>query len=390
MLFLLPEQLPNLGHGWTTSMEVRGRYETRDDLDFDSSVEDRTSLFLTRGRLGVTYSLAPNTTGRIVYQFTGSNLDPSSGSSTSMVGQDLIEANIVRRASGSTLTLGRQKVNIGGQRLIGALEWANSSRSWLGMRLDAGTWGFFWGELESNPVPNPNVQVAFVSSKNVVGDTTLIYKYDSLPAQTTSHTTLDHRFVRDLGAAQITAEGAYQWGRRGGMDQDAWAGTLRGEFSVSPMLKLYAEGNIATGGSGSKNRTFDNLYPTNHLYYGMMDLQGWSNMKGYAIGANWQASNGLTMDVSYQDFSLYDKTDGWYGATGAINRVGGTPMIDPTGMSGSHVGSELDLVVKYNAGRGTSIEGGVAFFSPGQFVRSIVGGSSSRSTFGYVQVGYRL
>jgi hypothetical protein len=323
----------------------------------------------------------------LVYQFFQADLDPTIGSSTVTTGRDLVEANLVHSSNGSALTLGRQKVNLGAQRLLGSLEWANPSRSWLGARLEAKSWGFFWGELESNPVPNSRAQIGFVSSRHLLGETSLIYKHDRMTPARTSISTIDHRYVEDFGLVRLTAEGAFQWGHKGGADHEAWAATFRADFKAQSNVNLYVEANIATGGSG---HTFDNLYPTNHLYYGMMDLQGWSNMKGFAVGASWQPTTNLNLDLSYHDFSLYDDTDGWYGAGGGINKIGGTPMIEPTGASGSHIGSELDLVAKLKASDSIQIEGGVAVFLPGRFVKSFIGGSDANGTFGYFQVGFRF
>lgn len=387
MFFSLPAQLPSLGDGWTTFVELRGRYERRDDVDFSSPLSDNAVSLLSRGRIGLTYVADATSTIKLVYQLTGSDLSPTIGGGSDVQGQDLIEANIARKLGGSTLTLGRQKIAIGGQRLVGPLEWANPSRSWLGARMDSKLWTLFWGELESNPVPSPKAQVAILSHRSDYGETSMVYKHDTAPAQRTSLTTVDHRFVRSVGGIGITAEGAFQWGRRGGVDHEAWAATVRADLPVSHGAKVFAEANVATGGAG---RRFDNLYPTNHPYYGMMDLQGWSNMTGFSLGASWDVNSKTYVELSYHDFSLYDETDAWIGAGGAVNSTGGVPYIDPSGASGKRIGSEIDFFARYRLNKTTTLEGGFAVFSPGEFVKSFVAGSTTQSTFGYVQVGLKF
>lgn len=387
MFFSLPAQLPSLGDGWTTFVELRGRYERRDDADFNSALGDNTVNLLSRGRIGLAYAADPNSTIKLVYQFTSTNLSPTTGGGSDVQGQDLVEANLSRKLGGSTLTLGRQKIAVGGQRLVGPLEWANPSRSWLGARLETKPWTLFWGELESNPVPNPKAQIALASHRSEFGETSVVYKHDTATVTRTSLTTIDHRLVRQLGAVGITAEGAFQWGRKGGVDHEAWAGTVRADLPINGRTKLFAETNVATGGAGHR---FDNLYPTNHLYYGMMDLQGWSNMTGFSFGAGWDVDRSTYLEVSYHDFSLYDEADAWIGAAGGVNSSGGVPYIDPSGTSGKRVGSEIDFFARFKLSTTTTLEGGFAVFSPGEFVKSFVAGSATQSTFGYVQVGLKF
>ena len=392
MLFFIPQNsLPAIAPGLTVHIEFRERAERRDDNDFFASLNDNRATLFTRGRVGLAYDAGEGTTLRAVYQYDNAQTMPTVGGDSQATRQDLVEANLQHRSRGSIFTVGRQKTSKGGQRLIGALEWANSSRSWLGARLQAGGWDMFYGELESNPVPNPDVKLAYASYDGPLGESLVAYKFDDRIVPRTSVTTIDDRCEHKIGNVALTGEAAYQWGRKSGLDLEAWAATLRATVVASPSVSIFVEGNVATGGSSSTvTRTFDNLYPTNHLYYGMMDLQGWSNMKGVAVGANWRATSRLGIEASFHSFSLYDKKDGWYGAAGGINKRGLVAYIDPSGASGDSIGSEFDIVGKYRISSNQSIEGGFGIFRPGGFVKSFVGGSIEESTWGYLQFGTKF
>jgi hypothetical protein len=390
MVFTLPPHLPPATFQYRPVLELRERYERRDNGDFDEALSDNAATYLTRVRLGLDLALDAASKARLVYQLSMARMEPTVGPGADLTGQDLIEANVSRNAAGATLTIGRQKVNLGSQRLIGALEWANSSRSWLGVRLETRDWGLFWGELESNPVPNAKAQIAVATLRSCAGETSLVYKHDASTAQA-SLATFDHRYLDQFGSVRLSAEGAFQWGRKSGRDHEAWAATVRADMALNQRVKVFAEGNVATGGgSASQGHAFDNLYPTNHLYYGMMDLQGWSNLRGLSAGIEWRPDSRLSLELSLHDFNLYDETDGWYGAAGAINRRNGVPYVDPSGASGRHVGSEVDLVARFLVDRSTSLEAGFGYFSPGRFVKSFVGGPSVNGAFGYVQANYRF
>lgn len=392
MLFYIPVfSLPPMNDLLQYSIEFRERYERRDDKDFTAANSDNGAKLLTRGRIALQYELTGSSFAKVVYQYDNVQSMPAVGSVTQATRQDLVEAYVKKSQGGSTLTIGRQKVNKGGQRLIGALEWANSSRSWTGVRVQSDKWDFFWGRLASNPAPNGQAQMALASFDSPLGQSMLVYKHDKMPALPTSVYMLDHRYDNDFGAVRIVAEGAYQWGRKAGRDQDAWAASLKATLPVSDRLSVFVEANIATGGSSAgKTRTFDNMYPTNHLFYGAMDYQGWSNMKGVSVGATWKAGRNASVTVSYHSFSLYDDTDGWYGASGKINVGLGGAYIDPTGLSGGDIGSEFDVVLKWKLDKNKSLQAGVGVFQPGSFVKSFIAGSATESFWGYLQFATRF
>ena len=392
MIFFIPTPTAGPDFGpFDFSFNLRNRYEQRRDAVFDGSTEDDRFNLFTRGRIQLDYSSSETAKFRVVYQYTNNQIMPVGGSDSSVTGQDLVEAYLEDSSGGSLFRIGRQKVNKGNQRLLGALEWVDSSRSWLGVRAKNGSWDLFWGRLAINPAPNFNAQVGLAAYKSSFGETSLIYKHDTKPADTVSVTTLDHTWSKSAGRVALSAEGALQWGRSGGKDLEAWAATAKVKFSVSDDVELFVEANVASGGSSAtKTRTFDNLYPTNHLYYGYVDRQGWSNMKSLVLGASWKAQKNLSLHATWHSFKLFDDKDGWYNVAGKVNTGPGGAYIDPTGASGDDIGSEFDFVVKWNPAAGHSVAAGFSMFNAGSFVKSFLGGSAATNTWGFVQYGLKF
>ncbi len=387
VFFLLPANLPPLSDELSWSIQFRERFERKDNFDFNDSVSDNTGTWFTRTRLAMTCELSNDSSFNATYQYVNARVEPTTGSSSGSDGEDLVEAYLTRKSGGSTLTIGRQKVNKGAQRMIGALEWANSSRSWLGVRLKTNDWDLFWGDLAVNPVPNYETQLVFASKNSTCGETMLAYKINEKPSLRQSVYLLDHRIVRQFGDWNVEIESAYQWGRSGGRDHDAWAVSAKGTRKYSEALSSFAECNIATGGkTASKNHTFDNFYPTNHIYYGYMDRQGLSNVNSLAVGVTWKPRKDMSMEATYHKFSLYNATDSWYGAGGTQN--GG--FIDPSGASGKDIGSEFDLLWKWDVDKTRTFEAGMGVFDGGGFVDNVLGASSDQNFWGYASFGFKF
>ena len=113
-----------------------------------------------------------------------------------------------------------------------------------------------------------------------------------------SRHTLGGRAVKKFAAGgarvDVTLEGYYQFGEIGGchqrgsknMDIEAYAFHIDGGVTLPvPMQpRLSAEFNMASGNKGDgKWRSFDQLYPTNHIHFGYMDRMSWKNMNHLGV-----------------------------------------------------------------------------------------------------------
>lgn len=372
---------------FTPLLELRYRIERRIDRDFNSEKKDNRNDSLLRVRPGMEVKFNPKVTGRAVFQYLDNRSSLDVGIGSVKDNYDLLEGNVVFVNQKDKWTLGRQKVDLMDQRLLGALEWSNSARSWDGLRFQRDKWDVFAGRLAVNPVPNAEAKLAFASYQEPNGQSTLIFKKDDRPEQSTEVFTFAQQFKGTAASCKWSALGAIQFGKSGGKDLAAYAISARATRSLSKTTDGYVEVDIASGGgSGSKTRTFDNLYPTNHPYYGIMDMQGLRNMIGLSAALEHRCTPKLSVKFEAHHFWLYDGTDGWYNAAGALN----PGFVDAKGGRGTDLGTELDFSGIYSFSPKQQLSAGVGVFIPGQFVKSFAAGHSRNQVWAYIMALWKL
>ena len=95
-------------------------------------------------------------------------------------------------------------------------------------------------------------------------------------------------------------------------------------------------GNAAVGNCKSAN-TFENLFPTNHIHMGYMDVQAWKNMMSPSVNFQARPTKDDHIEIWATSLNLANKEDNWYrGSQGAYvySKVGNTK---------THIGDELDV-----------------------------------------------
>jgi hypothetical protein len=170
-----------------------------------------------------------------------------------------------------------------------------------------------------------------------------------------------------------------------------WIGYTHYQSSWKPRLAFnfdYASGdgrsNCVTATNGlvcnKTANTFENLFPTNHIHMGYMDVQAWKNM--LSPSANFQArpTKNDHIEIWYTNLNLANKQDNWYrGAQGAY-------IISKQGNTKSHVGDEIDFTWTR-----MFMDGKVAFqatyghlFAGGYIQQNL--GTSANQEWAYVQL----
>ncbi len=140
--------------------------------------------------------------------------------------------------------------------------------------------------------------------------------------------------------------------------------------------------NFATGDDDPldrDHRTFDNLFPLNHAFYGYMDLFALQNLHNVEVAVTAKPSSAIRGRVAYHVFWLHqENSDSWYDASARSLRTAATNV-------DSHVGSELDVTVQisFSGGR-IGLLAGYAHFFPGGYVDDT--GSSSDADFAFVEL----
>jgi hypothetical protein len=309
--------------------------------------------------------------------------------------------------SKAAIRIGRQELNFGEQRLIGALGWANVARTFDGGRVTikqhvgqfdvfaasvvtitpdafdkSGNGNALYGTYESltGILPKQTIEpyVLWRQSQNVAMKTGGLA---SLHQATTG--------VRVAGrlpsAFDYSSELAVQRGSVGTDEVKAWAGhgVVGRSFAAQWKPRVFGEYNYASGdknpASGPRG-TFDQLYPTAHDKYGLADQVGWRNIKHLRVGlelkptAKWQLSTGV------HDYRLASATDGLYAASGA--RIARSI----TGTAGTHVGSEVDVQTAFAYSAQLQIAGGYAHLTPGAFLKNTTPGHGY--SYPFVMVTY--
>lgn len=370
----------------------RFRIERRLNRDFMSSSaspavsanDDRTDL-INRMRAGVEWNYGKEWSGEIQYQLASDSIRTN----LSQTSDDFSDVNLAfakYRRKNAAITIGRQKINIGSERLLGTLEWSTAGRSFDGLRLQSGNWDAFAFKVGVALPKSNRFRMAGTTFKSSYGLTQVFFKHDGAPgAMDTDVWTLAHAWQKKFDKWLPEAEVALQSGNSAGRTLRAWAWHGSLSYAHSAKTRFYVEANAASGGGdATTSHTFDNLLPTNHKFYGAMDMQSWRNMEELVVGVDHQIDAKLGAKLHWHKFALRDASDGWYGAGGGINRGALGLFIDPTGASGKNIGSEIDFELNYKLNPRTSFSGGIGVFSPGSFIKARNGGVADQQTWFYL------
>jgi hypothetical protein len=299
--------------------------------------------------------------------------------------QDLLEANITRTWGMNTLTLGRQVVNR--DWLVGSNQWGEVARAWTGVAVTYGKYDFFAGRLDLDTVG----ETGFGSDQHLayagrdwggLGKSTIYYK---LQRPGDSVYTLGHQWGSERGNTSFNIMGAYQWGRTGGSDLEAWAGIAKVRLGLGDRLAAFGAYSTASGGdpSDGKVNTFDDLYPSDHHRLGMMDLVALRNIRAFTVGLDFTLNDKMSLKAAYNSFSLFSEEDNWYQTSNVFNNIGNVSG------GGTNLGSEIDVSLHMRLSNNLKLSGGFGIFDPGSAISNAFPGSTDNSTYMYVGLGLK-
>lgn len=334
------------------------------------------------------------------------------------------------------LQLGRQVMNYGDERLIGGFDWNNIGRTFDAARIHvkSDTW---WFDAFSSSVVTINRDVvnfsdlfnwddanrgmvfsgAYFSTTELPKVTTDLYmlilnmkqgtntSFMPTPgsilglaaggqggnvAARTDFVTLGTRVKsnpKDWDGFEFDTELAFQIGSVQALDLMAFAAHAGAGYTFDLPLKprVYVEYSYASGDSNPTDQddnTFQNLFPTNHKFYGYMDLFSWQNIHNPAIYTRITPMENLTLNADFHMFWLATTEDAWYRANG-LTRV--RPI---TPGASSFVGSEIDLTANWKPFECLGFGVGYSHFFAGQYVDDT--GPASDADFVYVQASVKF
>lgn len=416
---------------WDVGAQIRFRYEVKDNfgiigspgsMDFrahGADVDNSYLLYRVRPRVGYTSEWFSAFVEGRESGSTGDDRNPNPESDGPM---DLHQAYVTlgnHKEFPLSLKVGRQELSYGDERIIGAFGWNNIGRVFDAAKLR-------W--------QNPYFGADFFTSRVVIPDDNnfnMSNDYDwfsgfyaatkLIPKQTTEfyllsrNTSAQSPSINGANAPALlkgpSARDIYTTGVRikstpGELGNWDYTGEFMGQFghfndpalptanqslehqafaifagagytwtqaSYAPRLGL--EYNFGSGDSNptdGKHETFENLFPTNHKFYGYMDFLSLQNIHNVRLTSSIKPLPRLTLTGDYHLFWLADTHDSLYTAAGA--RRGG---LAPTPGNGyginpnydSYVGSEADLVASYSISPQAALEIGYGHFFVGKYVK---------------------
>jgi hypothetical protein len=200
----------------------------------------------------------------------------------------------------------------------------------------------------------------------------------------------------ELGNWDYSLEGAYQFGdyatgqTTARLTQDAYMFVAQGgytfaDFWATPRLGIeYAYSSGDDNSTDGTHGTFDNLFPTNHKFYGYMDFVSLQNIQDVRGELTLKPTSRLSVALEGHGFWLANTHDYFYNVSGAPRATGGYG-IQPG--NSSFVGTEIDVIAGYAITRNAQVEAGYGHFFTGDYVnQSLAGvGGSRDADYVYVQ-----
>ena len=306
------------------------------------------------------------------------------------------------------LRAGRQELLFGSQRLIGTLDWANTRRTFDGVRAywrgEDHDFDLFWAQpvipsASGMASPNENINLAGAwwslrPQKDVWADIYALYTGNGMtvttkgiPVAPGSIATLGSRHAGRSDGWQWDAEVMLQLGAIQGNGMVAGAttvgaGRIFADLPLSPSYWIYYDMATGTRHPGqAPDSTFQQLFPFSHYYLGWTDQVGRQNIRDFNQHLYLYPAPWLTCWVQYHRFWLFSARDALYNAAGQVSRV------SANGSAGYDVGQEVDLVLNFHIGPRSDILTGYCYLFGGDFLR--LTGPSANSSLGFVQYQFR-
>jgi len=384
----------------TLGGQLRDRYEYFNNSLFGSGPQDRNGYNLLRTMFNADLHLGPNV--RVFAEgISATEQGRVGGPRASDVNeidlhQAFIDVTLPLGSSASfTLRGGRQVIVFGAERLIGVSDFTNVRRTFDGVRGTLTTPGNTLDVFYARPV-----RVLPYNLDDDVPDTCIAGVYDTLelPGVWEAAKPKLEMYAFYVNRQSITfnqtaaGEERYTFGARltahpkpfdFDLEPDYQVGRFNGQatrsFSVAAIAGYTFEQamfsprpfigfDIASGGQrNNPGDTFDQLFPSGHDKFGIIDAIGRQNIidvhPGFTLTLveNKRGAERLTLLTQYRQFWRESNQDAVYTSSGSILRTSG-------GSTASSIGGEFDMQVDWKLERHISIYAGYCHFFHGAFI----------------------
>ena len=389
---------------FSLSGEFRFRVESKQNMGYQDENDDTWGLARTRVNIGI----KPTSWLQAVFEGQDSRApeirDSATNNGVFRDGFDLRQAYLKIGGKASSVTVGRQMLFYGDQRLVGSLGWTNTSRVFDAVKFEMEATNvkldFFSASVVQND-PNRRINQSAegnnlhgfygVMKKLIPGSTVEPYVLWKTTPLVMNELNLRGDLDRYTGGVRIWATGlgpldynfafVKQWGSMAGAEIGAWGSyaELGYTFDGPWEPRLYTE---YTFGSGDQDATdgkiggFVDLFPTAHGLYGFNDLVGWRNLKNIRVGAQLTPTPKIGLRFDYHSFWLANKNDGLY-------NVSGSPSVAAPlgGATDTSVGDEVNAAITIPLNSVLTLGAGIGHMFPGPFVKANSQGNSNTFTF---------
>jgi hypothetical protein len=333
------------------------------------------------------------------------------------------------------LTVGRQAISYGDGRLVSDSRWGNFGRTFDAVRVRFEEPHYWVEGFAMRPVQIERHEFNASDSEDNFGG--VYFSTTLVPKQTTDL----YFFYRDKQDNQpdldptnkVDAEGTFNGpaasfatiGLRVKSTPDKWNGwDYSGEFVYevgdlyvtdrnSPRSDLSAFALAVSGGytfndlawkprfgleydfaSGDDNpndsdsHSFQNLYPSNHDKYGLMDEFGWRNIHDLRAQVSFKPFKKLELESHFHTFWLADTSDYWYRSNGYSTLRTKTPDGRDVRTIGADnfAGNEVDFIATYEITKNIKVQAGYSHFFAGAYLADT--GASSDADFGFLMTTF--
>jgi hypothetical protein len=297
--------------------------------------------------------------------------------------------------------VGRQELQLGRERILSPLDWANVRRIFEGAsaevrRGSVAVTAFAVHPLQILPeardvaldgvsLLGSEVSWRAPTSGRVLEAALLVRSTDAVGAVAgAERSTLAARLLTPVGRRELVleVEGGVQ--RASGTGRATFATMLATDLTLSPRWRgapaITLGIDRASGtpaGAPAQSETWDQLYPLAHAYAGFADMLGRRNLLEERLVVQFSPRPPVRARVAFHAFQRVSDADAAYDVAGAVFR---------SALPGSarDVGKEVDLSIQWRLSRHLRADGGIARVSAGRFLRET--GSALPYTWGFASL----
>jgi len=305
-----------------------------------------------------------------------------------------------------SLKAGRQELSYGDERLIGAFGWNNIGRAFDAAKVRWQNAWFGVDFLAAMPVvprdgqfdtsnPHDTLSGAYATSLKIPKTILEGYFLARNASRDAINDVSDPQFPQptardiytvggrlkskagELGNWDYTVEGAYQFGDFAAtatgqrLTQDAYMFVAQAGYTFADLWatpRLGAEFDYSSGDSNpldGTHGTFDNLFPTNHKFYGSMDLVSLQNIQDVGVNLTFKPTSRMSVAFMGNALWLANNHDNFYTVTGGTRPA----PYAANATYNNFVGTEFTTVAGYAITRFAQVEAGYGHFFVGDYVK---------------------